>query len=278
MSQNNIKYKKKSKKSPKNKQQNQQQNQQKKQLPKANNPDLYSPILKDSDLLVSVHEEPKKVETIHYNIKLCLIGNTLSGKTSYIDYLINNRFSIEQNPTIGVDYNVYKYNYKDKTYKFCIWDTSGMDSYYGITKSYFDSTNIYVVFVDLSNPQSINSIKFWIDEVNKYRYSSKRLEVKNNKPYFLVVGSKCDKNAFESADNYINKLCYEYKTEFIKISIKDNLNINEPFNNIIKYIEQNKKTEIYGITKLVESFHDVNLNNNNTNDNIESKNCCCNIL
>lgn len=262
--QNNIKYKKKSKKSPKKKQQK--------------NPDLYTPILNESDLIVSTIEEPKKVETIHYNIKVCLIGNTLSGKTTYVDYLLNNRFNFEQSPTIGVDYNVYKHNYKDKTYKFCIWDTSGIDTYYGITKSYFDSTNIYIVFIDMSNPQSINSIKFWIEGVRKYRESSKRVEVQKSKPYFLVLGSKCDKNIFESADNYINKLCYEYKTEFIKISVKDKLNIGEPFNNIIKYIEKNKKNEIYGVTKLVDSFHDVNLNNNKNDSDVEHQKCCCTIL
>ena len=249
---------------------------------KVNNPDLYNPILNESDLIVDTintkennkeNNKEKKADNIRFNIKVCLIGNTLSGKSTYIDYLINKRFVLEQSPTIGVDYNVHRYNYKDKLYKFCIWDTSGIDSYYGITKSYFDSASIFLLFIDMSNHQSINSIKFWINEVNKFRKESKREEVVKGTPFIIVVGSKYDKNVFQSADNYINKLCYEYKTEFIKLSVKDELNIDEPFNKIIKYIEKNKK-DIYGVTKLSTSFQDIDLNKSEE----EPKKCCCTIL
>ena len=242
-----------------------------------NNSDLYNPILNDSDLIVNTTEnKEKKADNIRFNIKVCLIGNTLSGKSTYIDYLINKRFVLEQSPTIGVDYNVYKYTNKDKLYKFCIWDTSGIDSYYGITKSYFDSASIYLLFIDMSNHQSINSIKFWINEVNKFRKESKREEISKNPPFFVVLGSKYDKNVFESADNYIKKICHEYRTEFIKISIKDELNIDEPFQHIIKYVEKNKKKDIYGVTKLYESYQNIDLNKSEEEE--LPRKCCCTIL
>ena len=130
------------------------------------------------------------------------------------------------------------------------------------------------ILIDMSNYQSINSIKFWINEVNKSRKESKREGIVKSKPFFIVLGSKYDKNVFESADNYINKLCYEYKTEFIKISIKDNLNIDEPFNRIIKYIEKNKNKDMHGVTKLYTSFQDIDLNKSEE----EPKKCCCTIL
>ena len=55
-----------------------------------------------------------------------------------------------------VDYNNFKI-------KLQIWDTSGEEKYRSITKSYYKNAEGLLVIFDITNEESFNHVKNWIN-------------------------------------------------------------------------------------------------------------------
>ena len=57
--------------------------------------------------------------------KIVVLGDMNVGKSSLIKRLVNNTFNYEYKATIGVDFEVVKYNILQKVFNLQIWDTAG---------------------------------------------------------------------------------------------------------------------------------------------------------
>jgi GTPase SAR1 family protein len=87
-------------------------------------------------------QNPNYLDKKIMRFKVILIGDAAVGKTSILQRFIHNKFKIEYNCTIGVDYWVKSLNLdSDNTVDLQIWDTCGQERFKTITRQYYRDTH-----------------------------------------------------------------------------------------------------------------------------------------
>lgn len=64
-----------------------------------------------------------------FDLKIVLIGDAASGKTTFIEKIISGEFNEKIDPTIGASYFKYFFLIESYKIKLNIWDTSGNPKY-----------------------------------------------------------------------------------------------------------------------------------------------------
>ena len=200
-----------------------------------------------------------------YCIKLLIIGEPNVGKTSLLYRIINDKFLLDYNSTIGVDfgYTIYKTN---KSYKFQIWDAAGQEKFTPITSSFFGNIAVYLIMFDKSNYDSFRKLNNWIEKVNTL---SKSKHIK------IIIGNKNDLKNQEVLDSEIDKFVKKNRYLYTEISVKTGNNISNIFPLIINILnEKIIKGEI--IPNVDKSLTTSNYKRLEIDDNIERpKYKCC---
>ncbi|GJM94156.1 hypothetical protein PR202_ga10775 [Eleusine coracana subsp. coracana] len=123
--------------------------------------------------------------------------------------------------TIGVDFKIRTVEQDGKTIKLQIWDTAGQERFRTITSSYYRGAHGIIVVYDVTDQESFNNVKQWLNEID--RYASENV----NK---LLVGNKCD-----LAENRVvsfeagKALADEIGIPFLETSAKDATNVEKAF-------------------------------------------------
>ena len=55
-----------------------------------------------------------------------------------------------------------------KTIKLQIWDTAGQERFRTISSTYYRGAHGIIVVYDITNLDSFNNVKRWLEEINKY--------------------------------------------------------------------------------------------------------------
>lgn len=165
--------------------------------------------------------------------KIILIGNSNVGKTSLLNYFLNN--DNDKKPTIAVSFFVKKFKIEDKYIMLNLWDTAGQEKYNSIIRMYYNNTHGCFCIFDLTNRESFESIKKWINEFRLYN----NLYTYN----IIIIGNKCDisKKEWDINEEEIINICKEQNIEYILTSAITGENINLAFK---KMAIEMSKTEI----------------------------------
>ena len=112
--------------------------------------------------------------------------------------------------------------------KLIQWDTAGQDRFRTITCSYYRGSHGILVVYDITDRESFENIKTWMQEIEKYTQDNVIL---------ILVGNKCDMNEkrevrYEEGQN----LARYYKINFIETSAKNAQNIDKAFTQLAKQI------------------------------------------
>lgn len=133
--------------------------------------------------------------------------------------------------SIGVDFKLKNLEVDGKKVKLQIWDTAGQERYKTITTSYYKGANAIVIVYDITDQESFEHIKSWLDEIHNY--------AKENVLLFLV-GNKSD---LESSRRITHKqgsqVADQYNLKFFETSAKNTFNVENIFVEATKtYIEK----------------------------------------
>ena len=205
-----------------------------------------------------------------YKINVCLIGDTYTGKSTFLNFIVNNYFKKIYETTIGVDFGSEIFKLNTFNIKWHIWDTTGSSDFLTVTKSYFRNMSLYFLFIDLNDPSSTKNLEMWMDRISLDK-------TKNTK--IVLVGCKVDLD-IKINEDYIEYFCDKYDLEYFKISIKDNLGvdtmidkINNHFRKIIIQENESENLKEYGII-LTEYSKTYKKNYMKLNDEPTVKNTC----
>lgn len=205
----------------------------------------------------------------NYYLKFIIVGDANVGKSCLLLRFIDNKYRDNHDITIGVEFGMKIIKLDDKRIKLQIWDTAGQEAFRSIIRCYYRNSAGVILVYDITNRQSFNNVKFWLNEIKNYTSDNTSI---------ILVGNKCDLDTSftdnislrEVSENEGKELANEYNLLFIESSAKNSYNIDNIFtilsNNII-----NKITNVDINTFNNNGIRVGNYNHNNLND---YKKCC----
>ena len=104
-----------------------------------------------------------------YLIKVKTVGDSNVGKSSIVIRFVEDVFTGQMQPTIGVEYKSKIFDCYGKRVKATIWDTAGAERYRTITSNYYRGSHAIIFVYDVTERSSFDNVeKFWLKEVQEY--------------------------------------------------------------------------------------------------------------
>ncbi|XP_066601695.1 ras-related protein Rab-34 [Prorops nasuta] len=98
--------------------------------------------------------------------KVIVIGDVAVGKTSLVNRFCHKSFDNNYKATIGVDFEVERFDILGVPFHLQIWDTAGQERFKSIAAAYYRGANAIVVVFDLGNLISLCHCPQWLVEAN----------------------------------------------------------------------------------------------------------------
>ena len=208
-------------------------------------------------------------------LKIIIVGDMATGKTSVIKRYLYDKFDNNNNSTIAPELKTKIIKINGINYNINFWDLPGQDRNAFISGNFARDTDGIIYCCDVGNKKSMENLKKWeealkskenIDDITK-----------------IVIENKCDLKGNESQYNdnssALRKISNELEcSNFFRTSALNGYNVKTSIeyliNEIIKKIKiedieeynENNRVKRRGSMKIIESEY--------KNTNNKSKNCC----
>jgi len=108
--------------------------------------------------------------TWHYVLKFIITGDAGVGKSSLLIRLTDQRFLVNPDPTLGVEFGskLIEIPEENKIVKLQCWDTAGTESFRSITRSYYRGAAGCLLVYDVTSRNSFNSARSWLADVREH--------------------------------------------------------------------------------------------------------------
>eukprot|EP00741_Cyanophora_paradoxa_P008889 tig00001408_g8605.t1 len=156
-----------------------------------------------------------------YLFKLLLIGDSGVGKSCLLLRFADDTYTESYISTIGVDFKIRTIELDGKTIKLQIWDTAGQERFRTITSSYYRGAHGIIIVYDVTDQESFNNVKQWLQEIDRYACEGVSK---------LLVGNKSDLTTkkvvqYEVAKEFADSL----GIPFLETSAKNSTNVEAAF-------------------------------------------------
>jgi small GTP-binding protein len=140
-------------------------------------------------------------EEFDFLFKVVMIGDSGVGKTNLLSRFVDNSFTLDSKPTIGVEFATKTTNIDGKVIKNQIWDTAGQERFRAITNAYYRGAVGAIIAFDLTKSKSFENVQKWLGELRDN--AEPRITV-------MLVGNKSDLAELrevkqESVEDYVNQ-------------------------------------------------------------------------
>ena len=157
------------------------------------------------------------------------------GKTSLLVRYTEDKFE-NTVQTIGVDVKNKYVMYENKKIQLELWDTAGQERFKGIAQNYFRAANGVILVFDITNKESFNKLKFWINEGKTNIGQDTELIIAENK-VDLEESRAVTKEAIKEFGKKTN-------LDILPTSAKTGEGVNEIILMLVKKLFSNKKIGI----------------------------------
>ena len=200
---------------------------------------------------MALKEEPNE-------IKVILVGEPGTGKTSLINVSTGGKFSENMDSTVESTFVTKKIVKDNIEYSLNLWDTAGQEKYHSVTKLFLKNSEIVIFVYAINEKHTFEGMKsYWVTTIKESIGNDPILGIVGNKndlfiqeeikeeeandfantidAKFKLVSAKTDPLGFI---NFLEELLDEFlKKKGLDIKKKDNANINI---NIDKQKKKNK--------------------------------------
>ena len=177
---------------------------------------IYKNDLDNIEIITEITEKQEK-------LIMSLSGDTNSGKTCFIYRLLENIFKEDIDPTIAPNDIRKNVEFQGKEINVQIWDTSGPERFQSISRLIYHKSTASAIFFDISRPESFNKVEYFIKSI---------YDCCGVIP-LVLIGNKCDLD-HNVNDEDINELTQKYNVKYFEVSCKNDFNIHESFEYLIK--------------------------------------------
>jgi small GTP-binding protein len=153
----------------------------------------------------------------HY--KVVFLGEAGSGKSSIVVRFARDEFFAFQEPTIGAAFLTQTVSLDNGIVKMEIWDTAGQERYRSLAPMYYRGAKVAFIVYDVTNKDSLDKAKGWIEEVR----------IRGESDVIIVLfGNKMDLNDSRRVDKTEGQaLADKYDLLFSEVSAKTGENITD---------------------------------------------------
>ena len=97
--------------------------------------------------------------------KLVLLGDSGSGKSTFLKRHSTGEFTRRHIPTVGVDVTDIQFNTTQGMVTFEVWDTPGHEKVGGLRDTYYQGADCAIILYDLENKNGLDSVQVWYNEI-----------------------------------------------------------------------------------------------------------------
>lgn len=192
--------------------------------------------------IVEISQPPKSNALPERIFKVCFVGDSAVGKTSYIMRYCMGEFYQSTSATLGVDFHIKNLDYEGKNVALQLWDTCGQERFRSIAVSYFRKADGAVLMYDCTSEQTFLNVREWIQSVNYM----------TDKPVSIIlVANKTDlrdemRNKGVRVVEYEQglKLAKEFGSLFYETSTKTGKNVERSLIDLTGLMDANQLKEI----------------------------------
>ncbi|ODQ79539.1 hypothetical protein BABINDRAFT_161929 [Babjeviella inositovora NRRL Y-12698] len=164
-----------------------------------------------------------------YLFKLLLIGDSGVGKSCLLLRFADDTYTPDYISTIGVDFKIRTIELDGKTIKLQIWDTAGQERFRTITSSYYRGAHGIIIVYDVTDQESFNNVKQWLQEIDRYATGGVMK---------LLVGNKSDLTDKKVVDYAVAKeFCESLDMPFLETSALSSTNVEQAFFTMARQIK-----------------------------------------
>lgn len=189
--------------------------------------------------------------------KVIVSGDVAVGKTCLVNRFGHDIYTNKYQTTIGVDFDIQKYQILGLPYNLQIWDTAGLERFKSINSSYYRGCHAALLVFDMTNLTTMANIIRWKEEILTASKShdqfslitdqqspnttlpttfSRNGQSELSQPLLFLVGTKCDLIQSEANRKFMrdqaNKLAKLINAELWFVSSETGENIEELFNRV----------------------------------------------
>ena len=176
------------------------------------------------------------------SIKIVIVGNSGTGKTSFCNRWMKDKFIDDYKATIMSDFSYKIYEFKGNYYKVQFWDIAGQDKNIYTSKVFTKGAHGCLIMCDITNPETLQKALLWkksIDENTKF--------IDGDSIPTILIQNKIDlvKDDEIKNENEITSFTQNnHFTHFFRTSCKNGININESMDYLLSVIIE-KMDEYY---------------------------------
>ena len=207
------------------------------------------------------------------DIKLIIIGNSSTGKTSIVNQFINKKFSKEYSATIASDFQYKLLKINNLNFRIQFWDLAGQDKSQTYIGLFCRDIHGIIICCSCDDSKSREDTKEWKKSLN---------EIKENWVPVILCENKCDVFGDNETD-YLKDVeelkNFAEENNFLtafRVSAKNNYNIDEMIKYLINYIRDNYADKIVN-SYISDSSNEENMSQHSgtlKNNQKKKKGCC----
>ena len=211
----------------------------------------------------------KEEERIASDLKIIILGNISTGKTSIINRYIKETFDEKCRATVGVNFSSKIEKVNGIMIRIHFWDLPGQDRNAIVTNIFSEDTDGIIFCCEVKDDKSKQDIKQWVEAIKK------NIDIENIPK--ILIENKCDllgeENKYNENMEDLNKIVENYKlSKCFRTSALNGYNIDNALKFLINEIMETLDNE--DIKTLKENHSDIKLDNSNNKYKNKNQRCC----
>ena len=157
--------------------------------------------------------------------KMIVIGDVAVGKTSLVNRFCKKVFDHDYKATIGVDFEVERFEILNAPFTLQMWDTAGQERFQCIAAAYYRGAHIVTIVFDISDISTLANAAKWLEAAMKENQNSSNLLV-------FLVGTKKDlvsPSTFKEVEESAIQIAQNLNAEYWAVSSKTGENVKDFF-------------------------------------------------